>query len=142
MVDWAPPLGFGDVNVPYREPSTTLRLVYTNFNGIVRAIDVASGRVRWQHATSEPEHALILHPTPDRLIILQGARVIALDAETGATVWSAAAGDRSDPTPRSGRIQVVGDTVLVGLGGILYALGHGDGKQRWTALVKDWAASE
>lgn len=141
MVDRAPPPGVGDGVMPYREAPRDLHVLYTDFNGVVSAYDVASGRVLWQRATAEPEHSLTLHPTPGRLILVQAARVLALEAATGLTMWSSTLGDPEDRSPRTTRVEVVGDTVLVELGGVLHALGSNDGKQRWTARVKDWAVS-
>lgn len=128
--------------MPYRDAPRDLHILYTDFNGVVSAYDVATGRVLWQRATAEPEHAITLHPTRGRLVVAQAARVLALEAETGLTMWSSTLGDPGDPSSRTARVEVVGDTVLVELGGVLYALGCNDGKQRWTARVKDWAVSE
>lgn len=136
------PLRGYPASMAYREPPRLLHAVYTTFNNIVRAIDCATGAVLWEYLTDDLMSDLMLFATTERLLVVQGARLVALDASSGVVVWKATLEGASSAQGQLTRVEVHGDAVLVSREGRLRAFALEDGRERWSAKVKRWAVPQ
>lgn len=126
--------------------------VHTPFPNIVYALDLDhEGRILWKYEPRQDASvaAVMCCDTVSRglgygdgkiLLAQADATLVALDAETGAVVWTAKNGDPKLGETMTGAPLVVKDKVIVGIGGGEYgALGRlsayrlSDGKPLWSA---------
>ncbi|MGB9722293.1 MAG: PQQ-binding-like beta-propeller repeat protein [Chloroflexia bacterium] len=94
--------------------------------GVVRAVDVLSGEVRWTWDAGRP---IVAAPAVSGGIvyIAAGDRLYALEASRGLFLWSASANDRIVASPL-----IYGDLLFFGTeSGTFYALEARDGVERW-----------
>lgn len=119
----------------------------------VFALDARTGRRLWQYAPAEPEGlGTILCCGPvnrglalrDDLVYVQtlDARLVALNADTGAVVWEQALGDWKAGVSSTGAPLVVKDLVISGIAGAEYgvrgylkAFRAATGEPAWTTYV-------
>jgi polyvinyl alcohol dehydrogenase (cytochrome) len=127
-----PPPDTGDQATVTASPVIADGVVYVGaWNGVMYALDAATGALRWEHATVPSSGATFgpivssaavaeVRDGPDRRkVVLFGAgpRVYALDAATGAEVWVAdlGSGVPDDPTEVESSPAVWNGTVYVGM---------------------------
>src|ERR1700694_657167 len=118
--------------IAYSAAAVAGGLVYagTNTSGAVYAFDVKSGAIRWSFQTAG--HNVWAGPSVAGGIVYVGAddqNLYALDAVTGAKLWSFSAGTPIVNTPA-----VVNGIVYLGAGAF-YALSASDGRQLWSGLA-------
>ncbi len=99
----------------------------TEFRGHVVALDAASGRVLWRYQVTLPAQLLTLGfgPTNRGVAVLDStvfvgtpdARLVALDARSGALRWTATVGDNTLGYAITGAPLALGDLVVVGVSG-------------------------
>ena len=95
----------------------------------IAAFDVKAGRILWR----SPGRAVPLSLTVagDRVFVIRGCRLIAMDLHSGEVQWSAALGK---PAFHQGAVVVVQDNVvLAGADQVLLAFDAGSGEQLWQA---------
>ena len=90
---------------------------------VLQARDVRTGELWWEHATAGQEPLLL----DGVVVVLDDARVLALDARTGAVRWSGPAGDEVTSLATDGRRVLA----LPGFGGLLRAFALEDGRVDW-----------
>lgn len=112
----------------YRESAPPLDLVFTFYFGMVRAIDLQSGQVRWQWP-SPTVNSPVLCARDGRLFHLSAGVLTALDAASGTPMWSVIV--PLDLNSRPPRLDVVRDAVLIAHEGVLHAYAALDGASRW-----------
>ncbi len=98
------------------------------------ALDAQTGATIWQQLDLCPSN--VSHPAvADGLLYvgdLQGNKLCAFDAQTGALRWTFAASGRVDSSPAvSGGLVYFGSFTFAGEGGALYALDAQTGALRW-----------
>lgn len=125
--------------MPYREAEVPVQLVFTTFNGVLRAIDVTSGEVAWERVLPDVTTAASLLANGKQLYVYSGNVLTACDAETGAVRWKA----MLTPSLNAlARIEMLGDTVLVAAVHILHAVSAVDGHVRWKVRVGQWTVEK
>lgn len=118
--------------ISYSAAAVAGGLVYagTNTSGVVYAFDTRTGAIRWSFQTGGKN--VWAGPSVAGGIVYVGAddeNLYALDAGSGAKVWSYNAGTPIVNTPA-----VVNGVVYLGAGA-LYALSASDGRQLWSGLA-------
>ncbi len=118
--------------ITYSAAAVAGGLVYagTNTSGVVYAFDTRTGAIRWSFQTGGKN--VWAGPSVAGGIVYVGAddqNLYALDAVSGAKVWSFSAGTPIVNTPA-----VVNGVVYLGAGA-LYALSASDGRQLWSGLA-------
>lgn len=120
------------------------RLYTMGGNGLVNCLDARTGRKLWQVDLIEltqakiPEWGLASSPLiVDGRVIVHSGRptkdgLVALDAQTGATVWSVPAGTHSYSSAQFAEIDGVRQVLIVTDAGIL-SVDPSDGKTLWDA---------
>ena len=112
----------------------------------VIAFDAKTGRIRWRYNRLLREGAVVFHPT-SRGVALQGDKVffaagdavlVALDAKTGAEIWTTTVADNRRGYYLSVAPLVVGSTVILGasggelgIRGFVSAYDVATGKEKW-----------
>jgi outer membrane protein assembly factor BamB len=97
------------------------------WNGVLSAIDVATGRTRWTYRAPGEIKGSVALAGPDIVVGDYAGHVHALDARTGALRWTFGGGKRFYGGPGvSGRTVVIGD-----VGGAVIALDARTGAERW-----------
>jgi outer membrane protein assembly factor BamB len=121
-VDSAPAVAGGKVFVVARDPSTLQARVY--------ALDAATGKVVWTDGTTAAAEGTSAVTVADgRAYVAFADSVRALDAETGAQVWSEPVGQGSSPFTAPA---VDADSVFaLDAGGDLYRLDRRTGRRIW-----------
>lgn len=106
------------------------RLVSRGFDGALASLDPQTGAVRWAVATGVKGD---LPPTlAGDLVVVAGEGLVATDAATGRTLWTA-----SEPATVSARPVVVGECLLVGESdGTLRCRDPRSGLSRWTFATR------
>ncbi|UJP40946.1 outer membrane protein assembly factor BamB family protein [Cellulomonas palmilytica] len=94
---------------------------------VLRARDVRTGALLWEHPTSGAEPILL----DGTVHVLDRAKVLALDARTGDERWSAPAGDEVTSLATDGRRLLA----LPGFGGLLRAFARDDGSVVWEGTL-------
>lgn len=127
--------------MPYRDPGAPRGLVFTTFNGQVRALDLHTGQVRWQRPSSDVTTTPLMRATDDRLFLFSSGVLASLEAESGRVLWSAQV--PVDLSVRARRLDVQGTTVLLAFDGALYVYAEEDGCLRWQApaTTATWTSS-
>ncbi len=101
--------------------------------GVVYAMDARSGALRWQHAPQVPasKAAVACCDVVNRGVAVEDGRVFvgtidgrlqALDAKTGALLWSEQTTNPERPYTITGAPRVIGDLVMIGNGGAEYGV--------------------
>lgn len=107
--------------------------------GIVYAVDPESGHERWRFDAGAPTSTQLAAAADTVFLATDDAVLHAIDAASGASVWSHALADArpfaSSPTLARG-VLYVGDA-----GGILYAVDAGSGEERWSAIVHSYIST-
>ncbi len=87
-VRWSVPLGLG-TGSPFVDDTRIVVGTETPTHGVVRAYDLRTGRVRWEHAVSWPFEASeqITRSASELLVLDAGGGVASLDRFTGASRW-------------------------------------------------------
>jgi serine/threonine protein kinase/outer membrane protein assembly factor BamB len=99
----------------------------------LRAFDVVSGQLLWQHAIASRDDARIeLSVAGGIAVALAGADLTAVDTRSGALAWRSKAGGAGPAATASGRLLVSGETVLVlGADGRVHASNLRSGAPLW-----------
>ena len=129
VVKWKARIPSGTIT--YSAAAVAGGLVYagTNTSGAVYAFDAQSGAIRWRFQSAG--HDVWAGPSVAAGVVYVGGddqNLYALDARTGAKLWSFTAGAPIVNTPA-----VVNGVVYLGAGA-LYALSASDGRQIWSGL--------
>lgn len=113
--------------------------VYTGFsNGVVAALDLATGKSLWAERYREESRFNDVDSTPvvadgAVYVVLFGSRLLALDPEQGGTRWSQAVSAKDAPVIHQGRV------FLSGLDGVLRAYRSTDGSPIWAQRLAEAA---
>jgi outer membrane protein assembly factor BamB len=135
---------------PRSTPSVAAGLVYAlGGNGLLTCLEAAAGKPVWQRDLAAELQA----PVPmwgfsgsplvlgDKLIVYAGGAgdngLLALDRQTGKTLWGFASADMNYTTPRAMVLDGQECIVFCDRRGV-HALAPADGKPLWTCLPKNW----
>ena len=98
-------------------------LYFANFGPVVQALDVRTGDLIWEHEVSVEEGQLAsssrnLAIYQDKLFLATAdARLVALDARTGAEVWTIRIADDAQGFRNTSGPVIIGGKIVQGLGG-------------------------
>ena len=98
------------------------------FGNEVLGVDLKAGKVRWRYQHAERKFPFYASPAVTDQAVVIGGRdklVHALDPDTGAPLWTFAAGSRVDSSPT-----IAGDRVYFGAGALI-ALELATGAEVW-----------
>lgn len=113
--------------------------IYTGFsNGVVAALDLATGKSRWAERYREESRFNDVDSTPvfagaSVYVVLFGSRLLALDAGQGGTRWSQVVAAKDAPVISNERL------FLGGLDGTVRAFRAADGTPIWSKKLTDAA---
>jgi len=121
--------------MPYRESAADDGFVVSVFMGRVLALDLQSGKARWEWSNGTVDRAQ-LRAGAGRVFHLAGGQLTALDATSGTLLWSTTVPLDLDAKPP--QLELAGDAILVSHGGILHCYAREDGAGRWRVRSSDF----
>ena len=121
--------------MPYRDSAADEGFVVSVFMGRVLALDLQSGKARWEWSNGGIDRAQ-LRAGAGRVFHLAGGQLTALDATTGSPLWSVVVPVVLDAKPP--QLELAGDAVLVSHGGVLHCYAREDGASRWRVRSSDF----
>ncbi len=107
--------------------------IFAAANGSVEAFD-ETGRLEWKKPFAGAVGALSYSSTSGRLYFTWQGKLLALDAASGSTLWSASAGDSFLSAPMESR----GAVYFGSTDGSLYAVDSGSGNVKWAYKTGGW----
>lgn len=121
--------------MPFRSSASPLDLVFTTFNGTVRALDPHSGQERWRFAPPSVRVNPALLRDQELLFLYGDGLIVALEVSTGTERWRV-----TPPLERvlSPRLELVEQVLLVGSGHELFAYAKLDGALLWQTRCASW----